>query len=220
MGYSASRSSNVLPPPPSERAPAPTLCSLGAPKLRNLLAAPCFYLSAFVTRLSAFVTIFSPVATNCPDYYVTRISLQLLPKTVKLPVFRCYYSACYQTFTAVLDSPESALVTRSSLMLATKLYQFFTTSLSLLPDFRCCPRQPRICPCYQILSRFATNCPRYQFFAATNLPLLPDFRCCPRQPRICPCYKILSLQLLRSLGPRPSPFHQNLPMLPDSLSHY
>ena len=128
-------------------------------------------------------------------------------KLSKLPVFRCYYSACYQTFTAVLDSPESALVTRSSLMLATKLYQFFTTSLSLLPDLRCCPRQPRICPCYQILSRFATNCPLYQFFAATNLPLLPDFRCCPRQPRICPCYQILSLQLLRSLGPRPSPFH-------------
>ena len=175
MGYSASRSSNVLPPSPSERAPAPTLCSLGAPKLRNLLAAPCFYLSAFVTRLSAFVTIFSPVATNCPDYYVTRISLQLLPKTVKLPVFRCYYSACYQTFTAVLDSPESALVTRSSLMLATKLYQFFTTSLSLLPDFRCCPRQPRICPCYQILSRQTVHvtsfsplliCPCYQIFAA------------------------------------------------------
>ena len=143
MGYSASRSSNVLPPLPSERAPAPTLCSLGAPKLRNLLAAPCFYLSAFVTRLSAFVTIFSPVATNCPDYY---------QKLSKLPVFRCYYSAlvtrlsllswtaqnlpslpdplsrlllnftsfsllvcpCYQTSVAVPDSPESALVTRLS----------------------------------------------------------------------------------------------------------
>ena len=147
MGYSASRSSNVLPPSPSERAPAPTLCSLGAPKLRNLLAAPCFYLSAFVTRLSAFVTIFSPVATNCPDYYVTRISLQLLPKTVQVTSFSLLlFCSCYQTFTAVLDSPESALVTRSSFMLATKLYQFFTTSLSLLPDFRCCPRQPRICP--------------------------------------------------------------------------
>ena len=181
MGYSASRSSNVLPPLPSERAPAPTLCSLGAPKLRNLIAAPCFYLSAFVTRL----------LPSLP------YSLRLL-QTVKL----------------------SALVTRSSLTLATKLYQFFATRLSLLPDFRCCPRQPRICPCYQILSRFATNCPRYQFFAATNLPLLPDFRCCPRQPRICPCYQILSLPLLRSLGPRPSPFRQNLPMLPDSLSRY
>ena len=169
MGYSASRSSNVLPPSPSERAPAPTLCSLGAPKLRNLLAALCFYLSAFVTRLS--------VATNCPDYYVTRISLQLLPKTVQvtsfslllfclLPDFHCcpgqpqnlpslpdplsclllnftsfslLVCPCYQTSVAVPDSPESALVTRFSLGL---LQTVHVTSFSPL----------LICPCYQIFA--------------------------------------------------------------------
>ena len=140
MGYSASRSSNVLPPSPSERAPAPTLCSLGAPKLRNLIAAPCFYLSAFVTRL----------LPSLP------YSLRLL-QTVKLP----------------------ALVTRSSLTLATKLYQFFATRLSLLPDFRCCPRQPRICPCYQTLS----IC--YLTVHVTSFLPLP----------ICPCYQIFTAVL-------------------------
>ena len=54
---------------------------------------------------------------------------------------------CYQTFAAVPVSPESDLVTRLSLslLLNCPCYQFFAaTNLPLLPDFHCCPRQPRI----------------------------------------------------------------------------
>ena len=83
----------------------------------------------------------------------TRFSLLLL-QTVKLPVF-CWY--------------ESAIATRISfhfLLKLSKLPVFPATSLPLLPDFRCCPGQPWICPCYPILSQLATK-----------LSMLPVFHC-------------------------------------------
>ena len=161
-------------------------------------------LCSLLSPESASYQILSPVATNCHSYqFFADTNLPLLPeslsaatKTVQDTSFSLLLVfPCYQTFAAVLDSPGSAPVTQSSLSLLLNCprYQFFAaTSLPLLPDFRRCPGQPRICPCYQILSQLATKLSTYQFFAATSLSLLPDFCCCPRQWGICPCYQILS----------------------------
>ena len=132
--------------------------------LRYHILSCCYKLS----RLLCYQNL-SPAATkNCPSYQffavtillVTRLSLlswtaQNLPSLpdplscllLNFTSFSLLVCPCYQTSVAVPDSPESALVTRLSLglLLNCPCYQFFAaTNLPLLPDFHCCPRQPRI----------------------------------------------------------------------------
>ena len=105
-------------------------------------------LCSLLSPESASYQILSPVATNCHSYqFFADTNLPLLPeslsaatKTVQDTSFSLLLVfPCYQTFAAVLDSPGSAPVTRSSLSL---LLNCPHTSFSLL----------LVCPCYQIFA--------------------------------------------------------------------
>ena len=103
-------------------------------------------------------------------------SLSVTTTTVQVTSFSLLLVfPCYQTFTAVLDSPGSAPATISSLILLPNCphYQFFSAiSLPLLPDFRCYLRHdsPRSDPVPKSSLSLLLNCSRYQFSTATSLP--------------------------------------------------
>ena len=127
-------------------------------------------------------------------------SLSVTTTTVQVTSFSLLLVfPCYQTFTAVLDSPGSVPATISSLLLLPNCphYQFFSAisiSLPLLSDFRCYLRHdsPRSDPVPKSSLSLLLNCSHYQFSTATSLPLLPDFRRCPGQ---LPSQTVLNLNL-------------------------
>ena len=133
-------------------------------------------LSIYQTALSLPLLLYS--LSHVTELSKSLYSLSVTTTTVQVTSFSLLLVfPCYQTFTAVLDSPGSVPATISSLLLLPNCphYQFFSAisiNLPLLSDFRCYLRHdsPRSDPVPKSSLSLLLNCSRYQFSTATSLP--------------------------------------------------